>query len=624
MPRADSPSTSEGARFEGLDGLRALAIVAVLVFHLHEGWLPGGFLGVDVFFVISGFLITSLLVHEVSSTGRLDAPRFWVRRARRLLPALFIVIAGASLTARMVSSDLVVNLGRQVLGAATFSTNWLEIAAGASYFDGTAPVLFMNFWSLAVEEQFYLVWPVLTVLLVRTVLPRHRAPIALALALASAVAMGALYHPGQDATRVYYGTDTHLMGLMIGAALAFAWAAPQRMRIEDLRDRWGRYATPAAGAVLALLLLLGANDQTFTFRGGMLLACLATGVLLVAAIDRAVDGRRTPLQRVLDAAPVRWLGVRSYGIYLWHWPVILIVGQLVPAAIGTFGFVATRGLAVAITLGLAEASFRYVEMPIRRNGFRATARTIRHRVLSLPRGRRRATLAVVAVLCGAFVVTVVTAPTTSSTAQELKRNETATSDDSAVGAATSGVLTLDPAAAAKGFAMPAGDEIDAFGDSVMVGGVHALEYYLPGIRIDAKSNRRWGDGLEAVQKKGPQTRRAVVLDFGTNAGMDEATMTEILDALGPDRMVVLVNEYGTSRSGADNEVVARVAGGRSNVAIADWHATVTAHPDALQADGIHPSLRGSHYYAATIRQALADLSEQHTGETVPLRDLPMP
>ncbi|HEX5968444.1 MAG TPA: acyltransferase, partial [Intrasporangium sp.] len=247
---ASPGSPHHGGRIEGLDGIRALAIVAVLVFHLNASWLPGGFLGVDVFFVVSGFLITTLLVREHERSGRIAFGDFWARRARRLLPALVVTVTLSTLIARLVSGDLLVHVGRQIVGALTFSTNWVEITAGSSYFDQTAPQLFMNFWSLAVEEQFYLVWPGLTLLLVTFLAARTRVAVALGIAAVSTWLMAVLLEPGSDATRVYYGTDTHVMGLMIGAALAFAWASPRlaaRIRPSKLGAA-GRWAVPCAAA----------------------------------------------------------------------------------------------------------------------------------------------------------------------------------------------------------------------------------------------------------------------------------------------------------------------------------------------------------------------------------------
>ena len=173
--------------------------------------------------------------------------------------------------------------------------------------------------------------------------------------------------------------------------------------------------------------------------------------------------------------------------------------------------------------------------------------------------------------------------------------------------------------------MPTGREIDGYGDSMMVGSLYALEYYFPGIRLDAKSNRRWSDGLAATTARGDDNRRAVVLAFGTNAGTDEADVERVLDELGPNRMVVLVNLMGPfARIDSDNKALDLIAAKRPNVIVADWADAVRGHPEQLQADRIHPSLKGSHLFAKTVRQALADLSERHTGRRVVLKDLPIP
>ena len=227
---------------EGLDGLRALAIVGVLVYHLNASWLPGGFLGVDVFFVVSGFLITTLLAAR-APPQRPDRPLAVLGAARA--PAAARAASSASSTsvliARAVSQDLLVDIGRQIVGALTFSTNWLEITAGTSYFDQTAPQLFMNFWSLAVEEQFYLLWPLRDPRAAGGVEPGARRAWRSAVGVASSLLMALLFTPGTDATRVYYGTDTHVVGLMAGAALAFAWASPHHARQQvRRRARGGR------------------------------------------------------------------------------------------------------------------------------------------------------------------------------------------------------------------------------------------------------------------------------------------------------------------------------------------------------------------------------------------------
>lgn len=644
--RPGRPGSPGGLRrIEGLDGLRALAIAAVLVYHLNAPWLPGGYLGVDVFFVVSGFLITTLLVREHDRTGRIALGGFWVRRARRLLPALVLCVVSSVLIARAVSQDLLVDIGREIIGALTFSTNWLEITAGTSYFDQTAPQLFMNFWSLAVEEQFYLVWPLLTLGLL-TLSSRIRVGAAVVLGLASSLLMALLFTPGTDGTRVYYGTDTHVMGLMAGAALAFAWASP-RLAPWVAPSRWGRlgsYAVPLALAVLLAEMALLDEQSPLTFRGGIVLASLATAVLVMGVVERRPGGPG-PVQRVMRLRAAAWVGARSYSIYLWHWPVILLVALDNPSAPGTVSHLLTRLWCVLVTVALADLTFRFVETPFRALGFRGVAVALGRGVSELTLRGKRVVAVVLAVLTVATGLIVLTAPDQSQTAQMLAQNEAAADQaptlppsgapsgapSPAATPATPGATA--PSATAGGsrttakasFAMPSGPEIDAYGDSIMVGSLQALRYYFPGIRIDAKSNRRWSDGLAQVRARGADNRRAVILAFGTNAGVDEAAVKQVLDALGPRRMVVLVNIMAPfARVDTDNATLELVARGRSNVVVADWADAVRAHPDQVQSDRIHPTITGAHLFSKTVRQALADLSERNTGKKVVLQDLPIP
>jgi len=655
-----APSKQSGAvrpsRIEGLDGIRALAIVAVLVFHLNAPWLPGGFLGVDVFFVVSGFLITTLLVREHERTGRIAFREFGVRRARRLLPALVLTVTASVLIARLVSSDLLVHVGRQIVGALTFSTNWVEITAGSSYFDQTAPQLFMNFWSLAVEEQFYLLWPAITLLLVTYAAARVRVAGALAIAVLSTLLMAALFDPGQDATRVYYGTDTHVMGLMIGAAIAFAWTSPSlamRLRLSRF-DVVGRLAVPVAGAALASSLMLLDESHAATFRGGIAVASLATGVLVIGVLDRSPGRPRTAWQRLTDHPAAVWIGERSYSIYLWHWPVILLVARDNPSAPGTISHLVTRAWCVLVTVALADLTHRFVETPFRRRGFRGVLRLVGASLLAWSRRTRQVVAAVATTTALVLTIVVLTAPDQSETARMLEANEAAAAARAAIAVTPTRAPTatatstktparntpspstarapapavtrsLAPSDAGSDFTMPTGREIDGYGDSMMVGSIHALDYYFPGIRMDARSNRRWSDGLAAIKARGEGNRRAVVLAFGTNAGVDTADLSAALDALGPQRMVVLVNLMGPfARINDDNATLEAAAKARPNVIVADWAAAVRNHPEQLQADRIHPSLKGSHLFAKTVRQALATLSERHTGTPVVLKDLPIP
>ncbi len=662
--RGPSDITPRPGRIHGLDGLRALAIIAVLVFHLTPAALPGGFLGVDVFFVISGFLITTLLLRELSEHGRLDLPRFWLRRARRLLPALAVVVVVSIAAARLVGSDLLVDIGRQALGAMTFSTNWLEINAGASYFHQTSPQLFINFWSLAVEEQFYLLWPLaLAVLVALSPGLRSRVGIVVGIAVASAGAMALLYQPDTDATRVYYGTDTHVFALMVGVAVALAWADPSRAGLRSaLWRRWRGTAVAGAFALLLGLMLVLDELNPWTFRGGILLACLATAVLLAGLLESGSVWRT-----LLQARPLTWLGERSYGIYLWHWPILMIAVTLVPFAPGSVtGWIVLSG-ALVTTLGLSAASYRFIETPVRRHGFTAALHAVRDWAMTPWERSRvpRLVAAGLAVLLAGVAVAVATAPDKSQTQLAIERSQAeldgaaagtgdepanagsgeparggttdsspdGTDDSPAAGGTTgekpatadepaeadkpadSGTVT-PPAGYTKdddGLYVPDGKAITAIGDSLIVTSADGLEYRFPGIGFAAKSNRQWKDALGVLDAALAQgsVRDNVIVHFGTNAGVDEEKLRAFLDRLGPDRRVVVVNLYGSSTfTEPSNKIIDKVVADYPHAAVGDWQAAASAQPDTLQSDRVHPDIEGMHVYAEMVAEAFDELARR--------------
>src|SRR5262245_42492996 len=306
----------------GLDGLRALAVLAVLVYHADVGWLPGGFLGVEIFFVVSGYLITSLLVSEYRADHAVNLTRFWQRRARRLLPALFVLILAVLVYAVTFLPDEVAGLRADAVSAFTYSTNWYLILAHKSYFEMVGrPSLLRHLWSLAVEEQFYLVWPPLVAFLLVHLKSSRVMLVLMAGAVASAYWMGTVFQPDTDRSRVCYGTDNSAAGLPLGAALAFAWTPRVTSQSTTSARCWLLDATGwiALGALIAACVLITEFDP-FLYRGGMFLVAVAT-TLMIAAV---VHPHSPLLGPVMSIGVLRWIGVRSYSLYLWHWPVFMV------------------------------------------------------------------------------------------------------------------------------------------------------------------------------------------------------------------------------------------------------------------------------------------------------------
>jgi len=620
-----APEVASRFHVAGLDGVRAIAVTLVILFHLTPGTTIGGYLGVDLFFVVSGYLITTLLLREGNETGRIRLGAFWSRRARRLLPALIVLVLVCCTAAWAIGGDVLVGLGLQVLGAATFSSNWLLLAAGSSYFGDSLPELFRNLWSLAVEEQFYLVWPLLLVLvLVRMPRPLRLVLVGL-LATASAVAMAMIYSPA-DPNRVYYGTDTHAFGLAIGAFLALLAISWPRRLLEW--SRAGRRLLGTAGP-LALLALLGfallmPGDAPYVFRGGLVIVAILTAVVIATLLVP-----NTPLARLLDLGVFRWVGKRSYGLYLWHWPVFVLVVSALPSwgRSGAPGW-ALGGLALAISVVAAALSYRFVEQPIRRRGFGGALRSIRSgwRASAIPGRIARVAMAAAAValvLAGGTgtAAALLSDPGVGQTQAAVEAGQQAIRDASSSPAPTpspSSSTGTSPTASPSAAPQPAGDQITAIGDSVMLAAAPTLESQLPGVSIDAVVSRHLGTapGILQADMNAGTLRKIVVIGLATNGPIDRSMLEQVRAQIGPQRELVLINAQAP-RNWIDpnNAVLSAFAQSYRNVELANWHDAAQSVLPLLARDQIHFGVSGAKVFTGTIEDALKRLAE-----LPPLRD----
>lgn len=587
----------------GLDGLRAVAVVAVLAYHLFPNVVRGGFIGVDIFFVLSGFLITSLLITEHATSGRISLKKFWIRRARRLLPALFVTIGVSCSAALLIGGDVLVGLGRQVLGAATFSNNWVEAAAGANYFDASSLHLFTNFWSLAVEEQFYAVWPFILVAMIAipVLMRRYRTGLVVSLMLAG-VSAGLMFLllDANNPTRVYYGSDTHAFGLMIGAALAFL-GNTRYARAVARGEQWpsARFkhtgVLQAAGWVslagVAALIFILPELEPITYEGGLVAASLLTSVVILAAVNN-----RGMLQQILEARPLKWVGVRSYGIYLWHWPIIVLCYYGLPPEARWL----TPLITAVVATGAAALSYRHLEQPVRVMGIKAFLRrpvTVRGRTFRLqpifPLGIALVVLTAAAVL---------TAPAKTHAQQQIEKN-------AAVLAKAQKTAAIKAKAASRRPKVITGNDITLVGDSVSLASAPELQAKFPGIYINAEVSRSMTrGGLETIEQllANKQMRRVLVVALGTNGYFGDGTVPQLLREVGKDRDVVFVTAHApVVWTPYNNHYIHDIAKQHPNVRIAEWDANISARPDILGPDGIHPGPTGGTIYANSIAAAIA-------------------
>ncbi|PXY11345.1 hypothetical protein CKF72_02005 [Corynebacterium striatum] len=606
---------------KGLDGLRGLAVLAVVIYHFFGDFLPGGYLGVDMFFVLSGFLITSLLVREFRASGRISLKDFWVRRFRRILPAALAVLIICTSIVGLIGGDLAVGIREQFLGTFFFVNNWTQIATSQSYFADNEIQVFAHYWSLAVEEQFYVIWPLLifTIFAISRRQPR-RLPIAvsLILAIASGVAMRLIYVPGEDPTRVYYGTDTHAFGLLIGAILSLmltstkedpgadSWASPGKSE----RVLAGTIGFLALAGYIAQLFLMP-DDADFTYRGGLVLTSVL-GALMIWGVVREFG----PLKWIFSTAVMRWLGQRSFSLYLWHWPVVMILRAIFDGNHSSDKPWILGLVAIPISFLLAELSYQFVENPFRRGGYKKTWTgywAARPSISEMKDGFAKAFWPLVPLIVVASLVGVGYAVATSSDKSELEQQLEMLQQKNTQSNQGNPAAAAAPASPEENTSrpMPTGNEITAIGDSVMLAASEALQQRYPGIYVDADVSRHYTAAIPIIQqlKDTGQLRSTVFLGFGTNGPAFPDQIQEVVDLIGPDHTIVMAVPYGDRGWMAQSQRdVIDAAKKYDNVYLADWCTHAQSNPNLLYSDGIHPLPEGASEYALAFHYALLQYS----------------
>ena len=611
-------------RFAGLDGLRAVAVLAVVVFHLDYGAAPGGFLGVDVFFVISGFLITNLIANEILDTGRLRLGAFYLRRARRLLPAVFVLLLAVTVGGATLWPDQLATLRGGVLASVGYVTNWWLIAADQSYFVATGrPPMVQHLWSLAIEEQFYLVWSIVVMTLVtaaaRRIDPVARvrlvALVALVLAIASTTAMAVLaVRDGLpyfgNTSRVYFGSDTHSMGLFLGSACGAALAVRARTTTTPVRsDRLPAkllWLTDVAGLVALTVLLVDlatlTEFSTTLYRGGF----LAFDALVLAVIVCGTR-RRSLLGRALDIRPMRWVGRRSYSIYIWHWPVVVVTRPDLDVR-GPLLLIDLCRL--VLILGLGALSYHFVEVPLRTGGY-ARWRAGRKGGRRLGWDTVTLSVTVVAALSLVAASSSVGAPSLPDVAAG--RTPVGRPPAAAHPSASAPVPHKGRRAAQRpAVAQPSSrGPVSAFGDSVLLGARDALIRSTGRVHVDAVEGRQPYEVLDDVLAAAAHGALAprVLIHTGNNGIIAASQLRATLQALRDRERVVLVTDR-VPREWQDlnNATIKSVGRQFENVRVLDWFAASAGRTAWLYSDGLHLTEAGARAYARLVDDALRGAS----------------
>lgn len=602
-------------RFVGLNGLKGIALIAIVLYHCDQGTLRGGFFGVDIFFTISGFLIFSSLLNHIDSGKGIGFKEYYLKRLRRIYPALILMIPVTVSLAWFINQDMLVGIKNQMVTVMLGCYNWYAIGSGASYFSQMNPDMFRHLWFMSVLMQFYLLAPLLIYML-RKILVRW-VPVAVlaGLAVCSALSMGLQYHPGTDPTRVYFGSDTHAMGLWLGAMLAWLLmiirrgnGRPEETAImEYARLVWSKIGPAVAFAALLILLWMMQHVEQgpAAFYGGFFAASLLSVVLVAGSIPFG-----SWMQDLLVFKPFDVVGRYSYGIYLWHWSLWLFTKAMFPQwGARHLGWMLL--ITFALTACCTAMSWKLVEQPVARGGFIAMIRPLPENGI-WDAARCWITIVVVLSTCLMSGYVVDNAPKQTSVEHALEENARMLKEQQGMH------LDFDrkhpPTPKKPVHTMPNGQQMVAFGDSVMLASSKGLQSVFPGITVDAETSRSMTKALGLIDKAKSQPeglRQWVLVGLATNSAVTDGQLNDILNDIGPNHVLVLINAHApVSWVPGTNDALSDFAATHSNnVVLVDWDATISAYPDELAGDGIHPGMSNT-LYAQAVKDAITNWIKQ--------------
>ena len=568
-----------------IDGLRALAVIAVMFYHLGFSWIPGGFLGVDLFFVISGYVITRMLLDSIAQSGGLDLRGFYLARLRRLLPALLFMLTTTIIAVGIWAPDTIKRLLVDTPFALTGTINWRLVANEQDYFESIGrPPLLQHTWSLAVEAQFYLVWPLILFFILKKFGQKHIPIAALLIAAASGIALLFVSFSldaanASKVSHVYFGTDTHSIGLFLGAALAVSWI-PQNFRVELTRK--GQNFIDGIGfvgfaGILATFLLINASNPAM-YKIAFPLAGIFGAAIIASIVHPA--SRFAP---VLQNKVLLWIGERSYAIYLWHWVIFQVTRPTVDLAGQAWALYSLR---ILIVFALADISLRYVELPIRRGVIQYWIKGRKYRT---KRERNRQT----SLLSATTVVVVIIAAVISVRAISIA-SDARTALEKSLSVDTSTAVPTEK------------DGLWVTGDSVILGIRSVLEENQPISLVNARIGRQAPELLEVLIQDQPQALESpIIFNLGNNNALSREQVEQIFEVVKAQPQIIVVNT-AVPRPWRDgnNQIISEVAAKYPQADVVDWNAISEGHPEYFAPDGVHLVPAGVNAYVSAILEKL--------------------
>ena len=571
-----------------IDGLRAIAVTAVIFYHLGFAWIPGGFLGVDLFFVISGYVITRLLLDSIARSGGLDLRGFYKARARRLLPPMVFMIVVTAFYISIWAQDSVKRFLTDTPFSLTGAMNWWLVVKEQDYFEAIGrPPLLQHTWSLAVESQFYLIWPILLLVILKRFGKKVIPLAALAIALFSGTALFLVslrLDASSSVSHVYFGTDTHSIGLFLGAALAVSWI-PQNFKSEvsnkaqNFIDFIGVFGLVG---ILGSFLLIDESSPT-AYKIAFPLAAIFGAAIITSIVHPA--SRFAP---ILQNRVLLWIGERSYAIYLWHWVVFQITRPRVDIDGQDWALIALR---ILVVLALADISLKLVELPIRSGKVEYWFKGMKYRTASV---RKRQKIAVIS-----SISVVLLSLTALSSGAVVSSNRAAQEFQDSL---QSEVVITPPVPEVAARA----ETIWLTGDSVILGIRTALSEIRPLLVVNARVGRAAPELLQEMTRDLDKAAGSiVVMDLGNNDLLTEDTVRAIFELVRESSKVVVVNTaVPRPYRDANNELLAELAAQYPNVSVVDWNSISDGHPEYFAPDGVHLVPTGVSAYVMAIDEAL--------------------